>query len=172
MKTNITVENNIPTYEKNLTNGEAMKKELIIVRGAPGSGKSTYALDSMDFNRDRGISSDVFEADQFMVDSQGLYKFDSLRLEECHMKCQQEVCKAMIANTEVIYVSNTFIKRCEGEVYYALAKMWGYEVIVIRSYNRYRNEHGVPQAIVEEMRANMEPYDNEREKFDQAYDPY
>ena len=137
------------------------KRELVIVRGAPGSGKSTYAWDRMSDYRDEDISSDMFEADQFMIDEQGRYKFDPLRLKDCHMRCQQEVCKAMIANTQVIYVCNTFIRKWEADEYYTLAKMWGYEVIVIRCDDQHENDHGVPYYRVNMMRANMEPYDNE-----------
>jgi hypothetical protein len=136
-------------------------KELIIVRGAPGSGKSTYAFDRMMDYRDEDISSAMFEADQFMIDEKGLYKFDPLRLKECHNLCQQGVCKAMIANTEVIYVSNTFIRKWEAAAYYTLAEMWGYEVKVIRCDDQYENDHGVPYYRVNMMRSNMEPYDNE-----------
>ena len=46
-------------------------------------------------------------------------------------------------------------------MYYMLAKLWGYRVIVHRMNNSYGNVHGVPQDKVNIMKANMESYPNE-----------
>jgi hypothetical protein len=67
----------------------------------------------------------------------------------------------MIDGIERIFVANTFVKRWEADVYYALAKVWGYRVVVFRMDNNYGNVHGVPQDKVNIMKANMESYSPE-----------
>lgn len=136
-------------------------KELILVRGVPGSGKSTLALDMWSGDRSAGISSTVLEADMFMVDDNGNYKFDGSRLAECHRNCQQFVNLHMMQGTERIYVANTFVKKWEADVYYTLAKVWGYDVKVYRLEGNFENVHGVPADRVNIMRANMETYGGE-----------
>ena len=55
-----------------------MSKELILVRGIPGSGKSTFA---------KSLGGTHFETDKFfMVD--GEYKFDGTKIKEAHKWCK------------------------------------------------------------------------------------
>lgn len=137
-----------------------MDKVLYIVRGVPGSGKSTYAQKMASQWREEDCDASVFEADCFMV-KDGSYKFDPNKLAFAHMMCQRCVNNAMIDGIERIFVANTFVKKWEADVYYALAKVWGYRVVVYRMDNNYGNVHGVPQDKVNIMRSNMEAYPDE-----------
>ena len=80
-----------------------MEKILYIVRGIPGSGKSTFA---------KTLGGTHFETDNFfMVD--GEYKFDVTKLKVAHEWCQNSVNTAMILNittdlNNTIVVSNLF----------------------------------------------------------------
>ena len=132
---------------------------LYIVRGVPGSGKSTRALDIVGGYALSNLPYHI-EADMFMVDANGNYSFEGSRLPECHRKCQEATARAMCTGKDVI-VANTFVRKWEAEVYYTLAKVFGYTVKVYRMTGEYKNEHGVPQDRVETMRANMEDYDGE-----------
>ena len=132
-----------------------MSKVLYLIRGVPGSGKSTLAQ-----KMSSELNINFYEADMWMNDVDGNYKFDPTRLTHCHRKCQQEVCWQMMRGHDVI-VSNTFIKKWEADVYYALAKVWDYEVKVVLCEGNYANVHGVPQDRVNIMRSNMEPYENQ-----------
>jgi len=136
-------------------------RELILVRGVPGSGKSTLALDMWSGDRSAGVSATVLEADMWMTDRNGRYQFDGTRLKECHQMCQQTVNLHMMQGTERIYVANTFVKKWEADVYLALAKVWGYDVKVIRLEGNFENVHGVPADKVAIMKANMEIYPGE-----------
>lgn len=128
-------------------------KTLYIVRGVPGSGKSTFA---------KSLGGTHFETDTyFMVD--GEYKFDFTKLKEAHKWCQDSVNTAMILNhttglNEVIVVSNTFTQEWEMQPYFELAKSWGYRVFSIVVENRHGgvNEHGVPEDKIEVMKNRFE----------------
>ena len=128
-------------------------KTLYLVRGVPGSGKSTFA---------KSLGGTHFETDSyFMVD--GEYKFDFTKLKEAHKWCQDSVNTSMILNHttgshEVIVVSNTFTQEWEMKPYFELAEKHGYKVFSIIVENRHGgvNEHGVPEDKLEIMRNRFE----------------
>lgn len=130
-----------------------MNKILYIVRGLPGSGKSTFA---------KSLGGVHFEADQFfMVD--GEYKFDGAKIKDAHKWCQNEVNTAMILNhtanlNNVIVVSNTFTQEWEMQPYLDMAKDWGYTVFSVIVENRHGgvNVHGVPDDKLELMKNRFE----------------
>jgi predicted kinase len=128
-------------------------KILYIVRGIPGSGKTTFA---------KSLGGVHFEADQyFMVD--GEYKFDFTKLKNAHNWCQTQVSNAMLLNytaniNNTIVVSNTFTQEWEMQPYIDMAKEWGYMVFTIIVENRHggQNVHGVPDDKLEIMRNRFE----------------
>ena len=128
-------------------------KTLYLVRGVPGSGKSTFA---------KSLGGTHFETDSyFMVD--GEYKFDFTKLKEAHKWCQDSVNTSMILNHttgshEVIVVSNTFTQEWEMKPYFEMAESWGYRVFSIIVENRHGgvNEHGVPEDKIEVMKTRFE----------------
>lgn len=128
-------------------------KTLYLVRGVPGSGKSTFA---------KSLGGAHFETDSyFMVD--GEYKFDFTKLKEAHKWCQDSVNTSMILNHttgshEVIVVSNTFTQEWEMKPYFEMAESWGYRVFSIIVENRHGgvNEHGVPEDKIEVMKNRFE----------------
>ena len=62
-------------------------RTLYIVRGLPGSGKSTLAK--------KLCPRDAYEADDWFVDHDGIYKFDPSQLSKAHRYCQIVVKNAM-----------------------------------------------------------------------------
>ena len=63
---------------------------LYIVRGLPGSGKSQFARKLV------SKSEFVFEANKYMLDENGNYKYQASKLAFCHNKCFDNVKYAMI----------------------------------------------------------------------------
>ena len=59
-------------------------KILTLVRGLPGSGKSTFA---------NNITNEfsVCEADKFFYDKEGNYNFDATKLSQAHKWCKEQV---------------------------------------------------------------------------------
>lgn len=126
-------------------------KKLIMIMGVPGSGKTTKAK-----KLQKLLSAYHFEADMFMIDESGNYKFDPEKLGFCHDCCYNKTFAAMYAGATVI-VSNTFIKAWERAKYFELARQYGYEVVVVRMNTEYKTIHGVPEDKIEAMRKNIEP---------------
>ena len=125
-------------------------KTLYIVRGVPGSGKSTFA---------QSLDCPVFEADQYFIDSEtGEYKFDGSKIKLAHNWCKLRVEQSMEDDFQKIAVSNTFTQEWEMDAYYELAKQYGYRVFSLIVENRHGgvNEHGVPEDKLEQMKTRFE----------------
>lgn len=123
-------------------------KKLIIIRGLPGSGKTTFA---------HSLTTAVFEADDYFIQSDGSYVFDREKLKEAHQQCQMKVFRAMQSEVPIIAVSNTAVKRWEMKVYKAMAVAFEYEVTEITMSQSLRpNIHGVPDEVIQRMKDTWE----------------
>lgn len=125
---------------------------LIIIRGIPGTGKTTLA---------NIISSNVLETDDFFTDSQGVYEFNSEFLPYYHRLNQIRVRQAMNALEETIVVSNTFAQIKEMKPYIDMAINNKYEIKVISLVGLHPNEHDAPPTLVEKLTSIWEPYEGE-----------
>jgi len=133
-----------------------MGKNLYIVRGLPGSGKSTFA---------RSIAKpyQIFEADQYFM-KRGKYTFDMSKLKDAHDDCKQRVARRMRENLfnsiffNTIVVSNTFTQDWEMKYYRNIGRRYGYKVHTIIVENRHNgvNIHGVPEDNVQIMEDRFE----------------
>ena len=124
-------------------------KTLILLRGLPGAGKSTFA---------KTLGGIILEADQYFIDpATQEYKFDGSKLKDAHMDCQNKCAEWMKVGYQIT-VSNTFTQEWEMEAYYKLAEQYGYRVYSLIVENRHGgiNEHGVPEEKLEQMRNRFE----------------
>jgi predicted kinase len=130
---------------------------LFLVRGLPGSGKSTFATHIWN-------EYAVCEADKFFYDKEGNYNFDPSKLKDSHAWCKTEVetrMKDHQINQQYypeIAVSNTFTQEWEMKDYYELAEKYGYKVVSLIVENRHggKNVHGVPDDKLEIMKNRFE----------------
>ena len=130
---------------------------LFLIRGLPGSGKSTFATHIWN-------EYVVCEADKFFYDKEGNYNFDPSKLKDAHAWCKNEVeirMKDHQVNNQYypeIAVSNTFTQEWEMKNYYELAEKYGYKVVSLIIENRHggKNLHGVPDDKLEIMRNRFE----------------
>lgn len=125
------------------------EKVLYIVRGVPGSGKSTFA---------KQLTSNVFEADHYFYDNDGNYNFIPSEIKEAHKECQDNVRMAMMSSIPKIAVSNTFTQEWEMKIYQELAETYGYTVFSVIVENRHEgvNTHNVPEDKLDQMRNRFE----------------
>ena len=130
-------------------------KMLYIIRGIPGSGKSTMAR--------KLAPNAAFEADAYMVDQQGNYAFDPSRLGEVHQKCYEAVRDALMQDIANVAVANTFVKRWEYQKYVDLANELGVKYEIIVCNGGYKNIHGVPEEAIQRMKDNWEDTMNEED---------
>lgn len=124
--------------------------KMILVRGLPGSGKSTVAKQLA--YSDSAVMH--FEADMYwMVD--GEYKFDRYKLKNAHDWCRDKTLECLQKGIDVV-VSNTFTTKKEMEVYFSMAKVFGIVPQVIVCQAQYGNIHNVPEETLAKMKARFE----------------
>ena len=123
-------------------------KILYIVRGLPGSGKSSLAK--------KIVNSGLhFENDMFFIGEDGVYQFNKNAMPMAVEWCIKKVSAALETGQDVA-VSNTFSTRSEYTPYQTLAKKYGYETIVIDVFSKFKNVHNVPPETIARMRERWE----------------
>ena len=131
-------------------------KQLILIRGLSGSGKTTIAETICGDLESRTMVS----ADDFFVDDTGVYKFNYEALKEAHFWCQKECLEAMEDNYQTIVVHNTFTRKWECDPYMEMATQNDYSVQVINLYDgglsdrqlSERCSHNVPSHVIQKQR--------------------
>jgi hypothetical protein len=146
--------------------GEKMA-ELFIVRGLPGSGKTSLG---------KKLSLLVYAADDYFLDKEGRYNFDPAKLGAAHAACQDNVRRALEYGCEKVAVTNTFTQRWEIQPYLDIAavcqaadndeesEFQPIRVTVVDMFDggltdeelASRNVHGVPAAGIAAMRGRYE----------------
>ncbi len=138
------------------------KKTLFIIRGIPGSGKSTAA----ELLADTGIATEFGEptekypvctADDYFMRN-GEYKWDPAKIGAAHKSCQHKCRTAMKNNCEKIFVANTSTTEKELKPYYEMAEEFGYMVVSLIVENRHggKNVHNVPEETITKMKSRFD----------------
>lgn len=124
--------------------------KLIIVRGLPGSGKTTFAAK---------LGIPHFEADMYFS-KDGQYAFNPSILGDAHDWCY-DMTRMHLLTSDVV-VSNTFTRLRELNRYLSL-KAYGEcsDVVVYRCAGEYGSSHGVPEETMQKMKARFVDYEGE-----------
>lgn len=126
--------------------------DLILLRGLPGSGKTTLGnVILKNFVTDQ---PDVLSADDFFINEEGLYVFDATKLKEAHNDCLLRCANKMKNQIFRIVVANTFTQEWEMEKYFEIAERYNYRVhsIIVENRHNGENVHGVPSEKLEQMK--------------------
>tara|TARA_R110000822_G_scaffold88608_13_gene205231 strand:- start:55 stop:513 length:459 start_codon:yes stop_codon:yes gene_type:complete len=145
-------------------------KKLVMMRGIPGSGKSTKAQEiACKYLENGGRSVAICSTDDYHMEH-GKYVFKPKLLGEFHVKNQIRASGYMDKCIELIIVDNTNIKRKDMTVYINNGQLCGYEVkeVIVGEdslmsdptspiFTSYidscaeRNTHGVPRDVIDRM---------------------
>ena len=135
--------------------------KVYIIRGAPGSGKTTEASKIIDENENAVHCS----ADNYFYEvaaengTSYLDEFKPWLVGKAHQFCWGAFIHALVVmGEETIIVDNTNTYKWEYENYVLLSKQLGYEVEIITTdmsesaevYHE-RNTHGVPLEVIQRM---------------------
>ena len=127
-------------------------RTVIIMRGLPGSGKSTFVKENFS-------DAIVCSADSFFLNEDGEYIFVNWKLQQAHQYCFRTFIDAITSDAETIVIDNTNTCRWEYENYAFMAEKFGYRIRIIRMnfsgsdiplFGK-RNIHGVPEFKIMEM---------------------
>jgi len=126
--------------------------KLTLVRGIPGSGKSTFVRNNFSCLH---LENDMY----FQRD--GSYRWNSEEMDDAIRWCVQMSEIALSRGMDVV-VSNTFTKKRYMEPYRKMAESIGAEFEVVRCEGNFKNVHNVPEKVLENMKKNFEDYPGER----------
>lgn len=122
-----------------------MEKVLIIVRGLPGSGKTTFA---------KMLGRAICCADDYLVTIDGKYEWAGSKLKKAHDWCNKKCELFMKKGISPIIIANTLPREKDLKEYFNLAELYGYVVFTIVMENRHggKNIHEVPDENIEKMK--------------------
>lgn len=129
-------------YATKVTSRPRFPRELFILRGLPGTGKTEYAVqqlrDYVEVEPEEDLAAKlthICAADDFFEQFKGddaVYKFEASKLESFHCRNEMRVRLAMEAGVHPLYVDCANIRLWELRPYVLLAERLGYVVTVIQ----------------------------------------
>jgi predicted ABC-type ATPase len=105
---------------------------LLIIRGAPGSGKDTYASKRLGYHK--------VTADEYFM-KKGVYNFDPKKAIEAHKWCVDRV-RDLLNEGKNVAVANTFLKNESVHKYIKEFKGKA-EIEIVRLFGFHGNEHDI-----------------------------
>ena len=133
-------------------------KEIIIVRGVPGSGKTTQVKEQYP---DAVVCSadNYFDEVAALNNTSYLEEFKPWLVGKAHQHCWYVFIHALcVMEEETIVVDNTNIRKWEYENYVLLAELNDYNVKIVEipitetaEVYHERNTHGVPLEVIQRM---------------------
>ena len=133
-------------------------KCFFLVRGIPGSGRTSIAQNLELTYNPYGFKTKIIEANDFFM-KDGVYTFNPLKLEEAHDDCIERTKEALTDDTtDVVIVTNTFVHKWEIDPYLDMMDYIKNIVVfdVIIAQGGKGSTHDVPLKTIEKMKRNFE----------------
>lgn len=147
-------------------------KTLIIMRGLPGSGKSSLA-------EQLGKNGLVLSTDDLFMED-GNYNFDPTKLKDYHLKTISNAEQALASGISPIVIDNTNTRLYEMKPYVNLAQQYGYNVQFEKPQTPWawdteelakRNSHEVPLERIQELHDGFDESED-LDEIKQSYAPW
>ncbi|ELU04303.1 hypothetical protein CAPTEDRAFT_117145 [Capitella teleta] len=129
------------------------RKVMVILRGPPGSGKSTIA-------REIQFEGVVLSTDEFFVKPNGQFQYDFTKIGDAHQWNQQRAKESCEVGRNPIVIDNTNSQAWEMKYYVALADEHMYHIEIMEPSTQWkykpkelakRNTHGVTLETIVRM---------------------
>lgn len=129
---------------------EVIQPILYLVRGLPGSGKSSFVRNQLH------AMSNHYEADMYFCrNPEREYRFDRSLLGAAHTWCQEITRHSLSSNFDT-WVSNTFTTKKELKPYFEIAKDTDSAIVVMTMNGCFKNVHDVPSEVLYKMKTRFE----------------
>lgn len=142
-----------------------MNQKLIIIRGLPGSSKTTTAQTMIKQLTNEGFRCSHFEADMFFTEG-GNYHYVRDLIPNAHEWCYQNIVKSLLIDRyDYVFVSNTFTRHSEYQRYINLCQQHNIEYEVLLPTTPWawdvdecfkKNRHNVPYETIQKMKDRFE----------------
>ena len=141
------------TFHRNKGNSTfAEMKSLFLLRGLPGSGKSTIA-ESLSENG----KYPIFSVDSYFTNADtGEYHFEFDKNQFAYSQCIENTKAALEAGHDKVIVDNTFTMDWEMKPYFKLASEYHYRLFVmtVENYHGNKNIHHISEEQLQKMATN------------------
>lgn len=142
------------------------KAYMNIVRGLPGSGKTTLA---------KGMASVVgshpavvLSADMYFHKNTGKYDFDREKLYRAHNWCY-ETTGIMLQDGVEVYAANTFVSYDQISDYFGYAVEHDFGITLITANNDFGSVHDVPEESMTRFRSRIQTHDHIVDRFNEVF---
>ena len=136
---------------------KARPVKLTLIRGVPGSGKSTFAKKYAIANG----HIKIVEFDDFWIDKNKTYKF----IPEIKMACveygRSAVTHELIIEKRPCIITGVFNKLEYIEYFKNLCEMFNIPLEVIKMTGNFQNIHNVPDDVLKTMKEEFEDFEGE-----------
>lgn len=124
---------------------------IVIVRGIPGAGKTTYVKTNDEFKNYVYLDADMFHT------SNGVYSFQCNNIQASHEWCKEKARQSYNDGKDVV-IANTFTQKWEIDSYLTVlgVNVDSTNVRIIHVNGAFANIHGVPDSSINAMKYRWE----------------